>query len=64
MTDKEYTRAELIALNAENAKAQGCPKFWGERCYHCGLDLVGHYGQGYATALITGCPKCCRSYVD
>jgi hypothetical protein len=30
----------------------------------CGYDLVSHYGEGYPTAFITGCPHCGSSYCD
>ena len=58
------SREELIRLNRENAEAKGCPIFWSDKCYYCGYDLVKHYGDDYATALITGCKKCHHSFVD
>lgn len=59
-------RTELLAAQKATRAADGNPHFapYDGICSTCRGDLVEHYGDGYATAWITGCPLCCRSYCD
>lgn len=57
------TREELIKAQIEYAKKTNAPMFAPKngRCFSCGQDIVN---DRWATELITGCPKCHRSYCD
>ena len=33
-------------------------------CYSCRADLIEYFGDRWSTAIVTGCPKCHRSYCD
>jgi Zn finger protein HypA/HybF involved in hydrogenase expression len=56
-------RQELLELQTKLCKDKQYPHFAPYRgtCYSCNKDIVN---ESWAVHLITGCPKCSRSFCD
>lgn len=54
---EELRRDRLIMVPYDFAPQTGT-------CWTCKTDLIAHYGDRWPRAIVTGCPKCCRSYCD
>ena len=56
-------RLELIKAQKALAAKKAAPMFAPSSgyCYNCREDIVS---ENWATSLITGCPRCCRSFCN
>lgn len=63
MATETLTREELLQAQKDLCKKNKYPHFAPSSgiCYDCHQDIVN---ESWAETLITGCPKCCRSYCD
>lgn len=63
MTPEPLTRSQLIKAQQDLCKAKGWPMFASStgNCWGCGKDCVT---DRWATELVTGCNRCCRSFCE
>lgn len=65
MSEAALTRDDLITQRRANK-----PGIWDDfmpkdgYCTRCRADLVSLFGDRWATANISGCPKCHKSYCE